>query len=527
MSIRLQYELLIALLMAILVLALAARRLRLPPAAAFILGGVGLALIPGLPSIAVDPDLVLLVFLPPLLMNGAYFTVWREFRENFAGILSLALGAVVFTTLAVGWTVKWLVPELPWAACFALGAVVSPPDAVAASAILERLNLPGRITALLEGESLVNDASGLVLFRFAVAAALTGAFDAGRAAGSFVLVAAGGALVGLVIGRAGMFIIRRLRDSDLVITATLLLAGLSYAGGEQLGVSGVLATVTTGLMLGWHQHEAFSAATRIRAQAFWRVLVFLLESMLFILVGLSLRGVLERIGGMHHRVAEMAVPVLGVVAAVIASRFVWLYGSDLVMRLARRLGLGGITPPTFAIDTLMGWAGMRGAVTLAAALSLPGGFPGRDLVLVSAFAVILVTVLVQGTTLGALIRLLGLVDPRDARQLQESGDAAWLRMAEAQYEAIATLSHQPDGSERHPRLLEQYGHRARVAARYIADRDAHDPGRIEHFNAVLAAIRAGRAEVLRMHRSGEIHDHVLRELEYELDLQQMVAESQT
>jgi CPA1 family monovalent cation:H+ antiporter len=196
----------------------------LPPAAAFILGGIVLALVPGVPTLSIDPDLVLLIFMPPLLMNGAYFTVWREFRENFSGILLLALGAVAFTTLAVGLAVKWLVPDLPWAVCFALGAIVSPPDAVAAEAVLERLTLPARMSALLQGESLLNDASGLVLFRFAVAAALTGVFSTTAAIGTFCLLSIGGAVVGLVVGRVGLMVIRRLHDSELAITATLLLA---------------------------------------------------------------------------------------------------------------------------------------------------------------------------------------------------------------------------------------------------------------------------------------------------------------
>jgi monovalent cation/hydrogen antiporter len=295
-----QYELLICLLLASLVLELLARRLRLPPAAAFIVGGTALALIPGMPDIGIDPDLVLLVFMPPLLIHGAFFTVWREFRENLAGILMLAVGAVIFTTLAVGLTVHWLVPALPWAACFALGAIVSPPDTVAAEAVLQRLPLPGRISALLEGESLLNDAGGLVLFRFAVAVGLTGVFSTTAAIGSFCLLSVGGVLMGLVVGQLGVLVIRRLHDSELIITTTLLLATVSYIGAERLHVSGVLSTVTTGLLLGWAQHALFSANARVRAGAFWDVLVFVLESLVFILIGLSLRGVLMRLGGLEH-----------------------------------------------------------------------------------------------------------------------------------------------------------------------------------------------------------------------------------
>ncbi|MDB5552139.1 MAG: Na+/H+ antiporter nhaP [Rhizobium sp.] len=527
MSAAAQYEFLVFLLFSIFVLELLARRLRLPPAAAFILGGIVLALVPGVPTFEIDPDLVLLIFMPPLLMNGAYFTVWRDFKANISGILLLALGAVAFTTLAVGLAAKLMLPDLPWAVCFALGAIVSPPDAVAAGAVLERLSLPSRMSALLQGESLLNDASGLVLFRFAVAAALTGTFSATAALGSFCLLSIGGVAFGLAVGQVGLFVIRRVRDSELAITATLLLAAVSYVGGERLHVSGVLATVATGLLLGWHQHSAFTAKTRIRSQAFWKVLVFLLESILFILIGLSLRGVLARVGGAEHGASTFLMPLLSVVATVILSRFVWLFGSESVRLVVRRRASRQSEESSFATATVMSWAGMRGVVTLAAALSLPTEVPGRDFVLLSSFAVILVTVLLQGTTLGPLISLLRMTGRGGLKFRQDSEDLAWMRMTEAQFQTISTLSHRPDRSERHPRLLEQFGYRARVAAQYTTDRETHLPQKIEHFNAVIASIKAGRSEILRMHSSGEIHDRVLRDLENELDLQEMVAESHT
>ncbi|HEY0183048.1 MAG TPA: Na+/H+ antiporter, partial [Rhodopila sp.] len=418
MSAVAHYEFFLLLLVAILVLELLARRLRLPPAAAFILGGIALALLPGVPDVRIDPDLVLVVFLPPLLMSGAYFTVWREFRQNLSGILLLAVGATIFTTFVVGVTVHWLVPGLPWAVCFALGAIVSPPDAVAADAVLERLSLPGRITALLQGESLLNDAAGLVLFRFAVAAALTGTFSVTTALSSFCIVSLGGIVIGLVTGKCGLFVIRRLQDSDLAITATLLLAGLSYIGADRLHVSGVLATVTTGLMLGWHQHSDFTAGTRLRAQAFWKVLVFLLQSVLFILIGLSLRGVLARLENRQDTVDSLLLPAIAIVVVVIVSRFVWLFGSDAVRRLVRLLRGPSGPEPSLVVATIMSWAGMRGVVTLAAALSLPDDMAGRDLVLTCAFVVILVTVLLHGTMLGPLIRLLRISGANELEVLQ-------------------------------------------------------------------------------------------------------------
>ncbi|WP_246703442.1 Na+/H+ antiporter [Rhizobium sp. P28RR-XV] len=527
MSSEATYKFIAFLLVATVVLELAGRRLRLPPATSLIIGGIVLALIPGIPSISLDPDLVMLVFLPPLLMSSAYFTVWSDFKRYIGGITSLALGAVAFTTLAVGIVFHLLVPHFPWAVGFALGAIVSPPDAVAASAILERLQLPSRITTLLEGESLVNDASGLVLLRFAVAAAMTGTFSTVEALGSLAWVSTGGIAAGLLIGLVGLFVIRRLGNSDLVITTTLLLAVISYIAAEAIGSSGVLSTVATGLLLGWHQHGAFSAETRVRAQAFWGILVFLLESLLFVLIGLSLRGVLERIGGLRHGLGELWLPLLAIVLTVILARFVWMTGAG-----AGQLLLCGnrkrFDPSSaFATTAIMSWAGMRGVVTLTGALSLPATFPGRDIILVTAFAVIIVTVLLQGSTLGSLASLLKIINPEETNSMKDNEAAAWRRMAEAQYRAIRSLAVGEDGAVKHPRLLEQYDHRAKVAASYESDRTTHDGIKSQHFKAVLAAVKAGRTEILKMHRAGEIHDTVMRQLEHDLDLQEMAAENRS
>jgi CPA1 family monovalent cation:H+ antiporter len=457
-------------------------------------------------------------------MSGAYFTVWREFHDNLFGILLLAIGAVAFTTLLVGLAVHWMLPGLPWAVCFALGAIVSPPDAVAAEAVLERLSLPRRMTALLQGESLLNDAAGLVLFRFAVAAALTGAFSIGEAALEFSLLTVVGVLLGGAVGLVGVQVLRRLHDSHLAITMTLLIPWAAYIGAERLHASGVLATVTAGLVLGWHQHTTLSAGTRIRATAFWEVMVFLLESLVFILIGLSLRGVLARLGSAVEVFETLLLPTVTVVATVILSRFAWIFASDLLRRAVRWFLPHWGPRPSFAVAAVMSWAGMRGVVSLAAALSLPEALPGRDFVLAATFAVILVTVLLQGSTLAPLIRWLRLSSDDGLAPGQVSEDLAWSRMAHAQLAAVAIASRQPDGSERHPRLLEQYGYQARVSIRYAADKATLRPLEIEHFTVVLQAIAAGRTEILRMHRAGEIHDHVLTELERELDLQQMIAE---
>lgn len=515
------FELVFTLLMAVLAVQWAAARVGLPPAVALLLGGGALAFVPGLPAVALDPELVLVLFLPPLLMDGAYFTEIAAFRRHIVGILSLAVGAVVFTTLVVGVVVHWLVPALPWAACFALGAIVSPPDAVSARAVLQQVRLPRRLTTLLEGESLLNDASGLVLFRFAVAAALTGAFDAGQAGLSFAMLALGGVVVGGAVGAVWLFILRNLRDDMLTVAASMILCWAAYLAGEAVHVSGVIATVTAGLVFGWYQHVIFSANVRMRATAFWKVMVFLFEALVFILIGFSLRGVMARVGGIETAWTTMAGPVLGVVLAVTVARFIWVFASDGVLAVLNRTGVTAKPPLGPRAASVMSWAGMRGVVTLAVALTLPEDMPGRDLMLVTAFAVILVTVLMQGTTLGIVIRIAGLRDMEPPARLNLG--AAEAAMAGAQLVAIEAEAYAPDGTLIHPRLLENYRLRATQTARYSGNESAFEEDIAAHFGLVIAAVAAGRTELVRLHRAGDIDDETLHNLERDLDLEELAA----
>ena len=512
------FELTLVLLGTVIVLHWLAARVGLPPSATLLVAGGGLALIPGVPMVRFDPELALVLFLPPLLMNGAYFTAFGRFRRHLAGILSLAVGAVLFTTFVVGIVTHWLVPSLPWAACFALGAIVSPPDAVAARAVLQRVQLPRRLQALLEGESLLNDATGLVVFRFAVAATLTGVFDTGAAVGSFALLAGGGVAVGLAIGTAWVFLLRRLTDETLNVAAGALTCWSAYLGGEALHVSGVIATVTAGIIFGWWQHVILPAPVRLQAGAFWRTLVFVLEAMVFMLIGFSLRDVLERVGGVGEVVTTFAGPVLGVVAAVIVARFVWVFGTDaLLTGLGRRLRFA--RPLGWRQASVLSWAGMRGVVTLAIALTLPEAMPGRDLMLVAAFAVILVTVVVQGATLGGVIALVRPVDTDPPAPVSLAGAEAVV--ARAMLAVVEQRAHAPDGSVLHPLLLEKYRQRAASSERYAEEPDAVMADLRPHFDVMLAAIAAGRAELIRLQREGKIEDEVLHDLERDLDIEEM------
>ena len=515
------FELVFILLLAILALHWLAARARLPPSVALLVGGGALAFFPGLPVIELDPELVLVLFLPPLLMDGAFYTALAAFRRHSAGIVSLAVGAVVFTTLVVGVVVHWLVPELPWAACFALGAIVSPPDAVSARAVLQRVKLPRRLTTLLEGESLLNDASGLILFRFAVAAALTGSFDAVDAGLEFGFLTIGGVVVGAVVGGVWTLLLRRLGDETLMILASLILGWAAYLAGEAIHVSGVIATVSAGLVFGWYQHVVFTASVRIRAGAFWHVMVFLLEAMIFILIGLSLRGVLERVGGFETVVSTMTVPIVGVVIAMTVARFVWIFGCDAVLVLLDRMGIATDDPLGPRAATVMSWAGMRGVVTLAVALTVPETMPGRDLMLVAAFAAILVTVLFQGMTLGMVIRAVRLPD-RDMRPPLVLAEAE-AAVAGAQLAAVRSQAYAADGTLTHPRLLESFQLRADQTSQN-ADKGDMFVGEITaHYDIVIEAVKAGRAELVRLHRAHQINDETLHDLERDLDLEELSA----
>jgi CPA1 family monovalent cation:H+ antiporter len=521
-----QFELVLGLMAAVLLLELAAVRLRLPPSAVLVVGGIVLALMPGVPEIDLDPDLTLVLFLPPLLFTGAYFTVWRDFRDNLRIILQLAVGAVAFTTVFVGVAAHLIMPSLPWAACFTLGAIVSPPDAVAAKAVLQGLSLPPRLTTLLEGESLVNDASGLVLFRFAIAAGLTGTFSLFQAVSSFGVLAIGGVLAGVAFGYVASCVLVRLHETQisLNIVGSFLAAWTSYILGDAMHVSGVLATVTCGLVMGWRQHDVLSALTRLEANAVWKVVVFALESLIFIFIGLSLRGVLKRLSEGGIEITSL-LPEIGVISlAMVVARFLWIVPATYLPRfLSPSLRQRDPYPP-IAVPLVISWAGMRGVVSLAVALSVPDGFPGRDVILATTLAVILVSILVQGTTLAPLIRILRLTGFALDQSPTLSEPAARVEIARAALAEVRRRSAGRDGTQLHPRLVEQYAHRAEMAVRYVETNGALAADRADHYAAVLAANRAARAELLRLHRAGRIHDSVLQTLEAELDLEEVSAQ---
>jgi monovalent cation/hydrogen antiporter len=516
------FELLLGLTAACVLLSVVADKLRLPPAAAFTVGGMALALLPQAPAVELDPNLTMLLFVPPLLLASAYFTSWRDFKLELRPILLLAIGAVIFTTLAVGWAAKLVMPGLPLAACFALGAIVSPPDAVAAKAVLARTPLPRRLTTVLEGESLVNDASGLVLYRFAVAATLTGSFNAGHAALQFGLLVVGGIVAGLVMAETANLLFRWLRDPKLAIVMSFLAAWLSFSLGEALGVSGVLAVVACGLRMGWRQHDLLTAEVRSAARAVWGVAVFILEAAVFILIGLSLRGALNRLGGDLAGLRAAMPLAAATVGAVVVSRFLWVYPGTYLPRLLPFVRRTDPFPPAGA-PLVLGWAGMRGVVSLTAVLALPEDFPGHDDMVFAVFAVILTTVVVQGATIAPLIHALHLDMPDRVTDLPDQMDYHVARTAVMGASLDALRGMEKDaGEDAHPKLIQEFERRLSIAETLRdSEDDDRDAVRGRHLDAWLEAVDAGRQALVRLHREHRVHDAVLHELEHELDLEEL------
>ena len=363
-------EIFVGLLLAVAVLALLARKLHIPYPILFVIGGLLLGLIPKLPKVRLDPELVFLFFLPPLLFPAALFTSWRDFRVNLRPISLLAIGLVLFTTVAVALLAHYFM-GLPLAAGFVLGAIISPPDAIAATAIADRLKVPRRIVTILEGESLVNDATALVAYRFAVVAVVTGSFSLAHASGQFFIVGIGGILIGLAIGWLAEQFHKRVDDAPIEITVSLLTPFAAYLAAERLGVSGVLAVVTAGLYLGWRMPELLTFKTRLQGGPVWEMVEFLLNGFVFILIGLQLPEVLRALSGNAIPIPRLVWYALLISLAVILIRILWVFPATYLPRLIFKKLCKHDPYPKWQHVTIVAWTGMRGVVSLAAALALP------------------------------------------------------------------------------------------------------------------------------------------------------------
>jgi len=510
-------ELLLLLIAAAVGLAYLAQRLRVPLAVALVLGGIALAFVPGIGTVELEPELALALFLPPLLQASAYRTDWPAFRYNLRPILLLAVGAVFFTAAAVALVAHLLVPGLPWWAAVTLGAIVAPPDAVAAAAVLKQVRLPRRIVTVLEGESLINDASSLVLYRFAVAAVLAGTFSVGEGVFQFFGAALGGALAGWAVGRVAVWVFALLEDTLLDITTSLLAGFAAYFLAEAFHASGVLAAVACGLVLARRQHAEFSGESRLDQATVWGFVEFLLTALVFMLIGLQLRGIVGRLGGYDAR--TLALLGAAVSATLIAGRFVWVFPAVWLPRAVSRDLRKKDPMPPWSHATVLSWAGMRGVVSLAAALALPLRFPERDLIVFLAFCAIFATLVLQGTTLGWVIRRLGLEETEEPLPEPETA-LARARLAAAALAAVRGELDRPDAEHAAAaaELVEEYKVRAERASLHGQDAETRT-GQLEAQHRLrLVAIEAARGalagEVDRI--DGDAH----RELGQELDLEE-------
>jgi CPA1 family monovalent cation:H+ antiporter len=511
-------ELILVLLVVVAGLSVAAERLKVPYPMLLVVGGLALAFVPRLPAVRIDPELVLLVFLPPLLFAAAWFTSWRDFAANGRSIGLLAVGLVVATTTAVAWVAHAVIPGMSWPVAFVLGAIVSPPDAVAATAVIQRLKVPRRIGTIIEGESLVNDATGLVAYKFALAAVATGGFSVSSATGRFVIVAAGGVAVGLAVGWVAAQIHRRMENFEVETVITLLTPYAAYIPAEHLGVSGVLATVAAGGYLGWRNPELLSALTRFRGRGVWNVLLLLFNGLVFILIGLQLAAIREISDTVSWR--ELLVYSAAVSAVTILVRLVYVpIGTYLPRLLSRRLRERDPYPPWENV-ALVAWTGMRGIVSLALALALPMTLPQREAVVVVSFAVILVTLLLQGLSLGWVIRALGLTD--DGADLREEREALiWASRA-----ALRRLEEIDNTSVLHPQLVERVRLPYDERLGRLTEEAREDPecrlteGEGAAFRRLKGeALAAERKAVVELRNRGRISEEVLHRVQEALDIE--------
>jgi monovalent cation/hydrogen antiporter len=504
---------LLGLLLAVAVLAVVARWIRVPYPILLVLGGSALGFAPGLPDISLDPDLVLLIFLPPLLYSAAFFANLHELRRNVGSISLLAFG-LVLVTMSVVAVVAHEVIGLDWAVAFTLGAVVAPTDAVAPVAIVRRLGVPRRIVTVIEGESLTNDWTALVLYRFAVAAVVSGSFSLAEAGPKFLLTGLGGLAIGLGVGWAVAWVRYRLDDPPTEITIALLTGYAAYLPAEELGFSGVIAAVTVGVYMGSQTSRLTTPTVRMQGFAVWEIIQFVLNAFLFVLIGLQLPAVLD---GLQARSAiELAGYAVLIGTVVIAARFVWLFAFTSLQRPPR------IPRRQVAV---ISWAGMRGGVSLAAALAIPltvdGGapFPDRDLVIFLTYAVIFATLVLQGLTLPAVVKGLGLEeDGLDREEELHARRQTALRARERVEELSGEEWVNADTVVR-LRGLYDWRHR-RFTAQSEGDGAEYDERSAAYQRLLREIIAAERQTLLGLRNEGRITDEVMRRVERDLDLEE-------
>ncbi len=517
-----QLEIVILLLTVVLALTTVAQKLLIPYPILLVIGGLSLAIMPGLPTIRLDPDLVFLVFLPPVLWAAAYFTSLREFRGNIRPISLLAVGLVLATTAAVAAVARATFPGMGWAEAIALGAIVSPPDAVSATAIGKRLRIPRRVVTILEGESLVNDATALVLYRAAVTAAISGTFVLSDTLLQFVMAATIGVLVGLAVGAVTRWVLSVTSDSFTEIAVTLLAPYVAWVLAEHAHSSAVLACVAGGIYLRQHFSAVVAPATRIQGRAVWDLLVFVLNGVIFILIGLQLGALRETVPSGEFGSLIITGALVSLTAILV--RLVWVPLAAVLPRLLSPSLRARDPMPPWSHVFLVAWTGMRGIVTLAAGLALPvttaagAPFPFRAEIILLSFSVILATLVLQGLSLAPLIRLLRLevdrgIDHEERRSREHAATAALARLDELAAEDWPA----PEQVER---MRVHYGRRLQ---RYAGPGTEDSECTVEAAEAFRRlrheTLTAERLALIDLRNDGTISDELLHRLEYELDVE--------
>jgi CPA1 family monovalent cation:H+ antiporter len=518
-------QVLVFLLAVVAAVAIIANRLKIPPAILLVTTGIILALVPGLPSVELAPELVLLLVLPPVIYTSAFLMSWREFKFNLRPITLLAVGSVAFTTLAVAAAVHWLM-HIDWAVGFVLGAIVSPPDAIAPLSIARRMEIPRRILVILEGEGLANDATALILYRFAVAAVSVGVFSFGQAAGMFAAIAAGEILWGIGVGWLMLRLRRWVNDPLIEILLSVLTPFLAFWPPMHLGGSGVLATVTAGLYTSLNGPRLISPATRLQGIFFWEFFTYVIEGMVFLITGLQARTVISRIS--DYPLSQLVISVAVITAVVITARFVWVFPATYLPRwLFPTIRRKDPSPP-WQWPFVLAFTGVRGIVSLAAALAIPLAtatghpFPYRDLILFLTFAVILITLVGQGLMLPWLIRELGLFHAgRKEREINRTEERK--ARSEAVHAAGERLKQLAAERNLSPEMVQIIRAQHRDRLKHVDDQGDDDVTRKHgelHDEVERALIVAERTRINDLFRSGKLKDEARRRIERELDLRE-------
>ncbi len=518
------FQIFLVLLALLAGVALLARRLDIAPAILLLVAGIGLAFIPGVPRLELAPDLVLLLILPPLIYSASVAMSWRDFKANLRPITLLAIGCVIFTAGAVATATHYLL-GLPWAVGFLLGAIVAPPDVVAPLAIARRLRLPRRILVILEGEGLANDATALILYRFAVVAITTGAFSLPRASATFVAIVACEVVFGVAIGWLSLRLRKWANDPKVELTLSLLTPYIAFWVPEHLGGSGVLATVACGLYISWNGPLLISSATRLQGMFFWDLVIYLTEGALFLLTGFQLRLLIEK--SKAFPLNDILIAIALVSAVVIVARFAWVFPGTYLSRVFSRTIAENDPPPPWRQVFVIAFTGVRGAVSLAAALALPltlqsgEGFPYRDMILFVAFGVIFVTLVGLGLTLPLVVRLLGISHFGDEEYRRE-------RLAEiaARREALdivcKSLVQIVDSRKIAEEIVQQLSARHEHRSRQLPDPEKEVTAELFALSTKMyrELITEERRFLHTMLRDGKITDETRRRIERDLDLEE-------